>query len=144
MGTIGTGASHAVSHVSDSARSARDDLVALGVQAMKLLNAYRPHDGSGFDSVLGRIGLRRRESILRPLAFFAAGAAVGGAAVLLLSPGAVTALRGRINELLGVAGHGGGAKAVEASAGAAQPSKVGETTNGGGGAEPSRVTPQPS
>jgi len=144
MGSASTGASHVVSQFTDTARSTRNDLVALGLQALKLINSYRAHDGHGVDAVLGRIGFRRRESVLRPLAFFAAGAAVGGATVLLLSPGGIKALREWIGELREAHTQADVATAAEPATAAAPPAKCAETANGVVGIDQAGAAQRPS
>lgn len=89
--------------VQSAASSARGSLVDLGVQALKFLNTVRAEEYRLVGSALERVGLQRRESSLRPIAWFAAGAVLGGSAVLLLAPSSGGALRRRIGSFLGMA-----------------------------------------
>jgi hypothetical protein len=106
MSLIADNASHAVEQVKSTASTTRANLVDLGLQAMKLVNSVRAQESHAVDSVLGHIGLQRRESPLRPLLFFAAGAVVAGSLVLILAPTSGKKLRLKIRDLLGVAEEG--------------------------------------
>jgi hypothetical protein len=98
--TIFNTAPHAVQ---GAAASARGSIIDLGVQALKFINSVRREEHQFVGSVLERIGLQRRESSLRPIAWLAAGAVIGGSAVLLFAPGSVEQLRRRVGSFFGTA-----------------------------------------
>ena len=79
--------------IQGAASSTRSSIMDLGVQALKFINTLRREEYELVGSALDRIGLQRRESSLRPVAWLAAGAVIGGSAVLLFSPASVETLR---------------------------------------------------
>ncbi|MEO6419535.1 MAG: hypothetical protein ABIP39_09030 [Polyangiaceae bacterium] len=97
-------AANAVDQVKAGADTTRSSLVDLGVQALKLFNHVRAQESRYVDSALDHIGLQRRESALRPVLYFAAGALVAGGAALVLAPTSGDMLRKRLIELLSKAG----------------------------------------
>ncbi len=97
-------ASHAVDQVKAGADSTRSSLIDLGVQALKFFNHVRAQESRYVDSALDTIGLQRRESALRPVLWFAAGAVVAGGAALVLAPTSGDKLRKRLIQLLSTAG----------------------------------------
>jgi hypothetical protein len=75
-----------VEKMGDQVKHARASFIELGTQALRLANHVyeaRLHD---VDSLLGRVGLQRRSSPMRAVAWFAAGAVIAGGAVMLLTP----------------------------------------------------------
>jgi hypothetical protein len=83
MSSVTDTAERAVHH---AAAHTRSSLIDLGAQALRLVNDIRAAEVRGVDSVLGSLGLQRRESALRPVVWFVAGAAVAGAVVFILAP----------------------------------------------------------
>lgn len=75
-----------MSTISKTANHATDEVMAAASQVM--------------ETVLGRLGLQRR-SVRGPLAWFAAGAAVAGIAVLALTPVTGKNLRQRVTRFFG-------------------------------------------
>ena len=86
MNSISDTAMQTADHLKSAGSRTRLSVLDLGVQTMKLLNTMRAQEMRTVESVLGRIGLQRRENPLRPLALFFAGAAVAGGAALLIAP----------------------------------------------------------
>lgn len=86
--------------IKDNASHTRESALELGVQALKLLNTMRYQQGRAFDVALEHVGLQRREGPLRPIAFFVAGAAVAGCAVLVLAPSSGKKIRAQIVDAL--------------------------------------------
>jgi hypothetical protein len=82
-----------------TADQARASLVDLGAQALKLTKSLRAIETRGLDSLLDRFGLQRRGGALGPVVWFAAGAVVASAFVLLLAPESGKKVRDRIAEL---------------------------------------------
>jgi gas vesicle protein len=78
----------------------KETFVDLSAQAMKLFNNLREAEDRGMETVLERLGLQRRQSALTPALWFAGGAVVAGAAVLLLAPTSGKKLRQRIATIL--------------------------------------------
>jgi hypothetical protein len=93
MSTLSSTAEHATEQL-------KDTFVDLSTQAMKLFNNVREAEDRGMAAVLDRLGLQRRQSALTPGLWFAAGAVVAGAAVLLLAPTSGRKLRQRIASIL--------------------------------------------
>jgi Tfp pilus assembly protein PilN len=98
MSTLSTATNHAAEHVSHAARAS---FIELAAQTLKLVNGIRAAEARSMTSVLERIGLQRRRSSLVPVAWFAAGALVAGAAVVLMTPASGKAMRQRIRTFLG-------------------------------------------
>jgi hypothetical protein len=86
ISSIGRNIDHAGTQVVRTASHARGSAIELGAQALRLFNNIREAEGRTFESVLSRIGLERRHSALRPILWFAAGAALAGGAALLFTP----------------------------------------------------------
>jgi len=86
MSSVSDTAERAVHQVKDTAAHTRSALFDFGAQALRLVNDIRAAEVRGVDSVLGGLGLQRRESALRPVLWFVAGAAVAGAVVFFLAP----------------------------------------------------------
>ena len=101
MTTVLNTGSHAVDQVKDTASSARGAVLDLGVQALKFLNTVRSEEYRLVGSALESVGLQRRESSLRPVLWFAAGAVLAGSAVLLLAPTSGRKLRNKILRVFG-------------------------------------------
>jgi hypothetical protein len=80
-------------------RHTRGSLIEFGTQAQKLINSLGALETRGVDALLDRFGLQRRESALRPVMWFAAGAVVAGVVVFVLAPTAGKDLRERIAHL---------------------------------------------
>jgi hypothetical protein len=74
-------------------------LVDSGAYAHRLINSLRAIEAQGVDSLLGRVGLRRRAGALGPAVWFAVGALTAGAVVVLLAPGPGKKIRGRMVQL---------------------------------------------
>ncbi|MGH7293826.1 MAG: YtxH domain-containing protein [Polyangiaceae bacterium] len=72
--------------VARTATHARGGLVDLGVQVLRFVNNIREAEERGVESILSRLGLQRRQSMARPVLWFAAGAIVAGGAALLFAP----------------------------------------------------------
>ena len=98
-------ASNAVDQVKSTASDTRASLVDFGVQALKFVNHLRAQESRVVDSALDQIGLQRRESAIRPVLWFAAGAVVAGGAALVFAPSSGEKLRKRLIELLSDAGE---------------------------------------
>ncbi|HEY1697909.1 MAG TPA: hypothetical protein VGG39_37365 [Polyangiaceae bacterium] len=64
---------------------ARSNMIDLGTQVLRLVNNVRDAQMRGVDSMFGRLGYRR-QSMARPLLWFAAGAVVAGGVALFLAP----------------------------------------------------------
>jgi hypothetical protein len=96
MTTISSTAEHATEHVRHAASHAGASLVELSTQALRFINGVREAQGRGVETVLGRLGLQRRQSALGPVLWFAAGAITATTAVLLLSPASGKKLRHRL------------------------------------------------
>ncbi|MGH7296229.1 MAG: hypothetical protein ACRELB_14910 [Polyangiaceae bacterium] len=79
-----------------SATFGRANLIDLGTQVLRLVNDVRDTQTRALDGVLGRIGLQRRQSILRPVLWIAAGAVAAGAVVLVVAPSSGKELRLRV------------------------------------------------
>ena len=86
MSSVTDTAERAVYRMKDTAAQTRSSFIELGAQALRLINDLRAAEVRGVDSVLGTLGLQRRESALRPVVWFVAGAAVAGAVVFFLAP----------------------------------------------------------
>ncbi len=139
MSSIATTAGNATEHIKDTATrtaaQAKGSFLELGTQVLRLVNGLRVLEMRTADNLLDRVGLQRRESALRPVLWFAAGAVVAGSAVLLLTPATGKQLRSRIAKLL-TAGideaksveHGVEAK-LEALAGDAKKTVAAATSN---------------
>jgi hypothetical protein len=93
MTTFSSTAEHATEQL-------KDTFVELSSQAMKLFNNLRDAEDRGMATVLDRLGLQRRQSAITPALWFAGGAIVAGAAVLLLAPTSGKKLRQRIAGIL--------------------------------------------
>jgi len=106
MNPIVSTASRAVDQVSQETRNARGTLLDLGIQVVTLLQTLRTREARAFHSVLGLVGLQRRGSLLRPLAYFAAGAVAGGSLTLLLTPTTGKNLRTKLLGLIGTSDAG--------------------------------------
>ena len=108
MNSVVNSAQNAAAQAADQVRSSASDtrasLIDFGVQAMKFVNHLRAQESRVVDSALDHIGLQRRESALRPVLWFAAGAVVAGGAALVLAPSSGEKLRKRMIELLTKAG----------------------------------------
>ncbi len=72
--------------VSNTASHTRASLFELGAQALRLVNNLKEAESRGVESLFGRMGFQRRQSMARPLVWFAAGATVAAGAALLLAP----------------------------------------------------------
>lgn len=96
MTPVLTTAFRAADQVKDTASHSRENALEFGVQALKLLNTMRSGRTHVLDVALENIGLQRREGHLRPIAFFVAGAAVAGCAVLVLAPASGKKIRAQI------------------------------------------------
>ena len=103
MSSVASTASHAVDHVKDAASIARWNVVDLGIQIVKLLNTIRSQEMCAVDSGLHFIGLQRRESALRPVLIFAAGAVVGSSLAIFLTPTSGKDLRAKLLAFLATA-----------------------------------------
>ena len=86
MSSVTDTAERAVYRMKDTAAQTRSSFVELGAQALRLINDFRAAEARGIDSVLGGLGLQRRESALRPVIWFVAGAAAAGAIVFFVAP----------------------------------------------------------
>lgn len=96
---------YAGQRVKYAASSARGSVIDLGTQVLRLVNNVRESDLWRTDGLLGRVGLSRRGSPLRPVLWFAAGAVVGGAG-LLLAPAIGRGLREGTSRLRGALQRG--------------------------------------
>ncbi len=110
----------------DVANHSRTTLLEYGTHALKLVAALRALEIEAVDSLLGRVGLGRRQSSLRPLWWFAAGAMVGGGVVFVLAPSSGKELRERAKRFLRAS------KDVEVQAQHSEP-EVSKKTNGADG-----------
>jgi hypothetical protein len=100
----------------DAASSARVNFIDLGTQVLRLVNNLRDGERQRLDSVLGRVGLYRRQSgALGPILWFTAGAVVGGGAGILLAPTVGQGVRERMARLLGQLDSMPGSKPTEKS-----------------------------
>ena len=75
---------YATERMRDAASSARVSLLDLGTQVLRLVNNVRESERRGvrgMRGLLGRVGLHRRSSPLKPVLWIAAGAAIGGAGI---------------------------------------------------------------
>jgi hypothetical protein len=81
----------------DTAMQARASLIDLGAQGLRFLNDLRDTRVRAVDGLLGHMGLQRRESSIRPVLWFALGAAAAGAVVLVVAPSSGKALRRRLS-----------------------------------------------
>ena len=104
MTTILNTADHATEQVKEAVTHAgahaRATWLDLSTQVLRLINSVREAQARSVDNVLGRIGLQRRHSALRPVLWFAAGAVAAGTAVVLTAPTSGKSLRQRIAKLL--------------------------------------------
>jgi|SRR5580698_9472411 hypothetical protein len=100
MSFVADAAEHAAHHVMGTAAHTRASFVDLGAQALRFINNIQAAEVRGVDSVLGRVGLQRRESALRPLLWFVAGAAAAGAIVFIVAPTQGRKIRERIREAI--------------------------------------------
>jgi hypothetical protein len=103
MSSVAKNVSHAADQIRDAAWSARAGFGDFGLQAMKFLDTIRAQEARAFDSVLDQMGLQRRQSAVRPVLFFLAGAFVAGSVALMLAPTTGRKLRSQILDFLGVA-----------------------------------------
>jgi hypothetical protein len=92
--------SNTADHAADAISHARAALLDLPGQMMKLVESARETERRGVDTLLDRMGLQRRQSALAPVAWFAAGAVVAGAAAFILAPTSGKQLRRRIAAFL--------------------------------------------
>lgn len=86
--------------IKETATRAKGSLLDFGTQVLKFVNTLRVMEMRGADTLLDRVGLQRRESALRPVLWFAAGAVVAGSVVLMLAPVSGKQLRRRIAKML--------------------------------------------
>jgi len=103
MNSISSSADQATDAVKDAASHARENVLEIGAQLLRLLNRARDANVLSFDSWLHRVGLRRHGGIgqvVQPLVFFAAGAVVGAGAGLLFAPTSGSKLREDIAALV--------------------------------------------
>ena len=104
MTTISNTADHATEQVKEAVTHAgahaRATWLDLSTQVIRLINNVREAQARSVDNVLGRMGLQRRHSALRPVLWFAAGAVAAGTAVVLTAPTSGKSLRQRIAKLL--------------------------------------------
>lgn len=96
MSSVADTAEHAAHRVMGTAAHTRASLIDLGAQALRFINDIRAAEVRGVDSVLGRLGLQRRESTLRPIVWFVAGAALAGAVVFVVAPTQGKKIRERV------------------------------------------------
>ncbi|HEY4014982.1 MAG TPA: hypothetical protein VGM06_16680 [Polyangiaceae bacterium] len=101
--------------IGDLASSSRAGLDDFGTQVERTLNSWRNIERRGVDSLLDRMGLQRRPSILRPVLWAMAGAVLGGCVVHVLAPRAGETIRVGI-EKLRQARDWAGSRASEAAA----------------------------
>ena len=87
--------SNATDHAQQQAHQARTSIIELATQALRLVNGIRAAEVRQAERALGWLGLQRRSSALRPVAWFVAGAAVAGAVVVAATPAAAP-LRRRV------------------------------------------------
>jgi hypothetical protein len=88
--------SNTADHATDAISHARTALLDLPGQMMKLVDNARESERRGVDSLLDRMGLQRRQSVLTPVLWVAAGAVIAGAAAVLLAPTSGREIRRRI------------------------------------------------
>ncbi len=100
MRSISSTANEAMNEVKDTAGQAKGSFLEFGAQALKLLSTLRDVEIRSADSLLGRVGLQRRESALRPMMWFAAGGVAAGAVALVMAPVAGKELRARLADML--------------------------------------------
>lgn len=94
-------AKDAVHSVEHAASHARGNVIELATQVLKTINSLRAMRATdAVDSVLGRVGLQRRESMLVPVGIFIAGATVGGLVGLALAPSTGKKLRKRVAKMM--------------------------------------------
>jgi len=96
MESVSNTADRATERVREVASHTRTTFLDLSTQVLKLINGAREAQGRGVDAVLDGLGLQRRRSALAPVLWFAAGAVVGGTALLMVSPVSGKKLRERI------------------------------------------------
>jgi hypothetical protein len=101
MTTISNTADHATEHVKHAASHVGSSLLDLSTQVIRFANGVREAQGRGVETMLGRLGLQRRQGALGPVLWFAAGAVAAATAVLLLSPTTGPQLRRRITAFIG-------------------------------------------
>jgi len=70
--------------------------IEYGTQALKFFGALRALELGPVDSLLGRVGLGKRDATLGPVIWLAAGAVVGGGVALALAPMSGKKLRRRL------------------------------------------------
>ncbi len=103
MNSIAARAEGAADQVRESATrtsaAARSTFLDLGTQVLRFVNGLRAFEARTADGLLDRVGLQRRESALRPVVWFAAGAVTAGAAVLVLAPSSGKHLRRQLAKL---------------------------------------------
>lgn len=90
----------AVDQIKGTVGSARSGILDFGTQALKLLNSIRAQEHRLVGSALEHIGLQRRESSLRPVMWFGAGAVVAGTAVLLVIPSSRERILSAVRDIL--------------------------------------------
>jgi hypothetical protein len=96
MTSISTTAERVADGTRNAALTARDSLIELGTQSLRLADNLRKQ---GFELFIANVGRRRDKGRLPSVWWFAAGAVVvGGGALLLGSPG--RALRVRVRNLV--------------------------------------------
>jgi len=100
MTTISDTAGNATEHAREAASHAKTTLIDLSAQFMRLINSVREAEGRGVDSLLDRAGLQRRQSAMAPVLWFAAGAVVAGATVVLMATVPGQRLRRRVASFL--------------------------------------------
>ena len=86
MNPISKTAGDTIDRVGNGARHARTSLLDFGTQVLRLVNSLGVLERNAVDSLIGRVGLQRRESGLGPVMWFATGGALVGGAILALSP----------------------------------------------------------
>ncbi len=103
MNSITDSAGHATDQIKETATRtaahAKGSFLEFGTQVLRLVNGLRVFEMGGADNLLDRVGLQRQKGALSPLMWFAAGAAVAGSAVLVLSPSSSQKLRRQIAKL---------------------------------------------
>ena len=132
MSSVTKNASYAADQIKDAALNARAGFADFGVQAMKFLDTIRAQEARAFDSVLEQIGLQRRQSAVRPVLLFLAGAFVAGSVALMLAPTTGRKLRSQILDFLGVAKESAGRAARQESKGSGDLTVSGESGAGNG------------
>jgi hypothetical protein len=101
--------------IGDLASSSRAGLDDFGTQVARMLTSWRAIERRGVDTLLDRMGLQRRQSVLRPIFWVTAGAVLGGCAVYVLAPRAGETIRISIDKLR-QARDWAGARASQAAA----------------------------